>query len=44
MFLPQNDVLLSTESTYPSLSLSLTDTHIVCTHLNISADVVSTTK
>ncbi len=27
----------------PTLGLSLTDTHIVCTHLNISANVVSTT-
>ncbi len=27
----------------PALGLSLTDTHIVCTHLNISANVVSTT-
>ncbi len=44
MFLPQNDVLLSTESPYPTLSLSLTDTHIVCTHLNISTNVVSTTQ
>ncbi len=29
-------------SLYPALGLSLTDTHIVCTHLTISANVVST--
>ncbi len=45
--LPQNYVLLCTESTAyylsPALGLSLKDTHIVYTHLNKSADVVSTT-
>ncbi len=47
MFMPQNYVLLCTESLAyslsPALGISLTDAHIVCTHLNISANVISTT-
>ncbi len=42
MILPQNYVLLCTESTY-SLSPALSPSQTFCTHVNISANVVRTT-